>query len=218
VRPGAFVSVCYPKPFARAQTVRLFASFSTPKRALGEPWYELRTGAPVTITTQNLLGEIIEGLIPVRSYRDIALAYMNRPETKFRHGLGPCLPDSVGTLQRRHVHATGVEHLGKEANLLHARIEGGDAANHVQQVYADQALTELELGLLAALRPRELASEVGISERALRDILSRRRDPRASTVRALRTSLGSMTRNPAVVEPAPSLRATRYLARRAVTG
>jgi hypothetical protein len=145
--------------------------------------------APVSITTEDLLGDIFDCLIPVRSYGDIALAYMNRPETKFAHRAGPCMPDSLGTLDRRHIRATSVEHLGKEANLLHARIEGGDIAEHVQQIYVSDALTDQELELLAAMPAGRVAAAAEISTRALRDILNRRSNPRASTVRALRASL-----------------------------
>src|SRR5437763_1643368 len=96
VRPGAFVSVCYPKPFARAKPIRLFAPFTTPERAPHQPWYDLRTGDQLTITTDDPLGEIVEGVTPVRSYGDIAAAYINRPEDKFGYRSGACLPTEPG--------------------------------------------------------------------------------------------------------------------------
>lgn len=189
VRPGSFVSVCYPKPFARADPVRLFAPYTAPERALDEDWYDLRTGHRYGITTRGLLGDIIPGVVPVKSYGDIATSYANRPESKFAHNSAPCLPNSTGTLARRHVHATSVEPLGKEANLLNRRVEGTGTRDELQQIYTDNALTDLEIEqLFTQPRPR-IAATAGISERALRDILSRRARPRPAVAEALRRSL-----------------------------
>ena len=100
---------------------------------------------------------------------------------KFRDESGPCMPHSVGTLHRRHVHAQSIEHLGKEANLLGRRIEGAGAADDAQQTYTNAPLTDREIDRLASCPPAELAAAAGITERALRDLLSRRRKPRPRT-------------------------------------
>jgi hypothetical protein len=190
VRPGCFVSVCYPKPLVRAALLRLFAPYTTPARALNEIWYDLRSGDEYTITTDDHFGRIIPGVIPVKSYGDIASAYVTRPEVKFAYNRGECLTTSSGTLSRRHLNAVAVEHLGKEANLLGRRTEGGNSAQALQQVYLGKGLTEDELDRLAAIPRSYIAATTGISERSLREILARRRIPRATTVASFRKLLG----------------------------
>jgi hypothetical protein len=192
VRPGCFVSVCYPQPFARAKPIRLFAPYTTPGRALEEIWYDLRTGDEYTITTNDHLGRIIPGVIPVKSYGDIAIAYGNRPEGKFAHHGGPCLVHSMGTLERRHVTTLGLEHLGKEANLLGRRMEGGSSRNDAQQMYECAGLTDDELNHLRELPRQVVARATGISERTLRDVLMRRRIPRLRTTTLIREVLGAV--------------------------
>ena len=182
VRPHSFVSVAYQKPFARAEKLRLFAPFVSPADALEVPWYELRSGEQVRITTENLRGAVVVALVPVRTYGEIACAYRARPESKFLDAEGgPCLASSLGTLVRRRLENDQAEYIGKEGSLLQRRVEGSGVAAEVQQVYSDPAdfrryvvpvLRQMDKGLLADI--------AGVTPRALRDILHERRLPTPS--------------------------------------
>src|SRR4051794_3184967 len=90
------------------------------------------------ITTRDLKGEIVPGLIAVKSYADVARAHVRRPERKFQapNG-GPCVGGTSGKLGRRRVVAVRIEHLGKEGALLDRRAEGERLADEVQLVYVD---------------------------------------------------------------------------------
>jgi hypothetical protein len=83
LRPGNFISVAYAKTFARAERPHFVAPFCSPAEVLQIEWYEVRSGAPVRITTDDFKGEIVEGLVPVKSYADGAREHLTRPERKF---------------------------------------------------------------------------------------------------------------------------------------
>lgn len=175
IAPGNFVSVAYPKTFARADRPRLIAPFVSPREALRVEWFEVRSGESVRITTRDLGGEIVSGLVPVKSYADVAHAHVARPERKFEApDGGPCLQTTRGKLRRRHVIALPrFEYLGKEANLLDRRSEGDDVAEKVQLVYVDPDDFRRYVIPVLRLMPRaETAVAARISERALRRALA----------------------------------------------
>src|SRR4051812_14883235 len=69
----------------------LYADMLEPEHALEQSWFELRSGEQMQITTEPLDGRIVDGLIPVKTYGEIAVAYASRPGVRYaaRTG-GPC--------------------------------------------------------------------------------------------------------------------------------
>lgn len=174
IAPANFISVAYPKAFVRADPLRLISPFVSPAEALDAEWYELHSGERVQITTEDLGGEVVSGLVPVKSYGDVAREHVARPERKFEApDGGPCLRATRGKLHRRHVLAVRFEHLGKEANLLDQRGEGDGIAEELQLVYVDRdEFRRLVVPILRLMPQAEVASAAQITERTLRSILA----------------------------------------------
>jgi hypothetical protein len=161
------------------------------------PWYELRSGSQVRITVSDLGGVVDPGVVPVRSYGEIVRAYADRPESKFLASGGEaCLQDSLGTLLRRRIEAERAEYIGKEGNLLERRVEGLGVRSEVQSLYEDpEDFERFVVPVLRGLPRADLAVAAGISERAVRDVLTLRTKPRrrhrsAFADLAARTELG----------------------------
>lgn len=188
VRPFNFVSVAYPKDFSTAEDLRLFAPLvSDPARAFDAPWVDMRSGKRLELTTEQPRGVVLPGRVAVKSYGEVAREYAAHPEAKFgAPNGGPCLRTTTGTLTRRHVRGERAEYIGKEGNLLDRRAEGAGLAGEVQAVYEDPEDFERYIVThLLGLPRAEVAARAGISERALRAILSGRTVPRARTGRRL---------------------------------
>ncbi len=175
VRPFNFVSAAYLKPFCREEPVRLFAPFvSEPTEALEVEWYEHNTGKRVAITIEDPMGEIVDGVVPVKTYGELARQYAEHPEVKFAdlHGQR-CQPRTRGTLIRRHVVATRSEPYGKEGNALRRRVEGPGVGDELQGLFVDPAdFARYVLPVARAMPRRELAEAIGMTERGLRKILN----------------------------------------------
>lgn len=76
--------------------MRLFAPFvSEPAQALEAEWYEHNTGKRVAITTEDPMGEVVEGVLPVKTYGELGRQYAEHPEVKFADDGG-----SVASLER----------------------------------------------------------------------------------------------------------------------
>jgi Helix-turn-helix len=189
VRPFNFISVAYPRPFARAERLRLVAPYCKPTEAPEAEWYELQTGERIEITTEDLEGQVAPGRIQVKSYADVAREHVARPELKFgAPDGGPCLRTTTGTLRRRRLVALLRERLGKEGNLLDRRVEGQGVGEEAQDVYEDPNAFLTALPMLRGMPRTEVAKAVGISQRALRRIMSGESIPR----RRIRERLESM--------------------------
>jgi len=155
--------------------VRLFAPFvSEPVDALEAEWFEHNTGKRVTITTEDPMGKVVERVVPVKTYGELARQYGEHPEVKFADQAGRrCQPRTSGTLGRRHVIATRTEPYGKEGNALRRRVEGAGVSDEVQGLFVDPADFERHvLPVGRAMQRRELAAGIGVTERGLRKILN----------------------------------------------
>jgi hypothetical protein len=178
------VSVAYPKLFSRADDLRLFAPYmSDPAEALAIDWYELRAGDRFWVSTDEPRGVMGPGVVHVKSYGDVAREYAAHPESKFAAVDGlPCVRNTRGLLHRRAATSDRAEDVGKEGNLLVRRAEGASVATERQLVYDVPAHIVDDVHVLLRERPRgKIAAAAGISDRALRDILSWRTTPRRRT-------------------------------------
>lgn len=137
MRPGSFGLIAHPDPFlvAEADQPLPAAPFETdPRRWLGLPWYDRRTGRPIRITTtdpatdpERLAHELAAGTVRVRTLGDVLHDYARRPEHKSLAPDGSHVTGAtVGKLRPRPVesHPALTILTGKEGNkLLERRAE-----------------------------------------------------------------------------------------------
>lgn len=103
-----------------------------------------------------------------------------------------CARRTQGLLQRRHVTAGTIGHIGKEANHLDRRATGevtADGAADLLLTYDDPVndpWRSQDLPRLKQLPLKQVAAVAGLSERRLRDIYSGHATPRQATQQLLR--------------------------------
>jgi hypothetical protein len=96
----------------------------------GLPWYDKTTKEPVCIKVNGQQGLDLEdmiipadgevAIITIKTYFDFIKDYHRHPELKYDGEDGQnCGKGTKGLLQRTHVMATRVKHIGKETNTLH---------------------------------------------------------------------------------------------------
>ena len=131
------------------------------------------------------------------SHRLHALRYFSHPESKSADQDGnACGRGTQGLLQRRHVLAHAIAHIGKEANQLDQRESGElttDAATDLLLDYRDPSVDTWgtdDLPRLKQIPLKEMAAVAGISERRLRDLYSGISKPRLRTRLQIQALLG----------------------------
>jgi hypothetical protein len=124
----------------------------------------------------------------VDTYGAIADTYFTHREAKAADSSGaPAGRASRGLLQRRHVHASGVTIIGKEANDLDDRAAGvapdlsAEPSLTVYRQRAGAALDPADLARLSNIGPTRLATLTGLSSRRIADILHGKATPRTAT-------------------------------------
>jgi hypothetical protein len=169
---------------------RLVAPYGTAAQRRRTPWvnvhepdntYQLHTDRtrPGTATTDT--------------HRMHAARYFSHIESKSADQDGnPCTRGTQGLLQRRHVIAGEIAHIGKEANHLDRRANGevdADDATDLLLTYNDPTndtwLTE-DLPRLRLIPIAQATATSGLSERRLRDIYAGDSTPRQATKERMR--------------------------------
>jgi hypothetical protein len=126
----------------------------------------------------------------VKTYLDVAREYEFHPEAKCADSEGNvCEKQTVGLLQRRHVHMDLIKYIGKESNALE-EVEAGliHSEDVVYTEYVDPARDEWTLKIVPALknaRLTELIAETGTSRRALLNLRAGRSRPHAKNLEVL---------------------------------
>jgi hypothetical protein len=141
-------------------------------------WIDQYTGNPYCITTEGHHGDRRTAL--VKTYGDVILEYEFHAESKCADAEGsPSDQQTLGLLQRRHVHIDVIKYIGKESNSLE-EVDAG--LIHEEQgaytEYPDPARDEWQVVILPALQKLPLpmlVKESGLTERALQKIRSGRR-------------------------------------------
>jgi hypothetical protein len=133
------------------------------------------------------------GTATADTHRQHAVRYFSHIESKSADQDGnPCARCTEGLLQRRHVTAGSIAHIGKEANHLDRRANGEVAADEVTDLlltYNDPAVDpwrSKDLPQLKQLPLKQVATIAGLSERRLRDIYTGRATPRRALKERLR--------------------------------
>jgi len=162
----------------------LIAPYETdPRKWLKVPWIDQYSGQTYRITTADHHGS--RRTARVKTYGDVAEEYEYHPEAKCADTGGqPCGKQTIGLLQRRHVHIDQIKFIGKESNALEA-VEAGmvHSAAEVYTEYADPRRDEWQTKTLPALKklPLEfLVKKTGLSRRALMDLRAGRSRPQAN--------------------------------------
>ena len=147
----AFVSVLE-RP-ADDQRMVLIAPYANNPRDWSQmPWINRHSTRSYAITPTPSGGYERDGLVTVKTYRDILAEYATHPESKSADPAGtPCTRRTTGLLERRHVTARTITHIGKEANQLedvqaglHARQDDVlNAYDDTEQLRFEAALTRI---------------------------------------------------------------------------
>ena len=127
------------------------------------------------------------GVVRVKSYAEVALDYLFHPEAKSLGPDGePCGPETVGELYPRHVEASRVEPIGKEANRLEEiGLLSAEEAVISYGGTTSESLPALVLSTLKGINRSDLAKLSGLSRRTLADLLAGRAYPRPGNLKRL---------------------------------
>ncbi|MGC1269512.1 MAG: hypothetical protein WA842_02820 [Croceibacterium sp.] len=180
-RRGRPPKIAQPKPVA---------PFERDTAKIGTTAFDRESGKPVPADA-------------LQTYRQAIAQYHLHPEAKFLGG-DYC---NRGTTRRRHIRATGIRHIGKEANELERQaMIGADCLLDPDYGLAGEGCGQL-MGEIAALGDMlgngEAAKALRISPRRLRAILTCKTGPDEVTTRIL------LTRLPAAIAMAEKLCAER---------
>jgi hypothetical protein len=199
IKPFNFLLACHVRQLGHPLGVdperfHLIAPYQTDSRQwLKMRWIDQYTGNEYRIAT----GEDHGGrkAARVKIYGEVLREYEYHAESKCADAGGStCDKQTIGLLQRRHVHFDFIRYIGKESN----RLEDVDAGlihseQSVYTEYSDAARDEWTLKIVPALKNLPLSlliEETGLSRRALLDIRAGRSRPH----RANRERLAAIAR------------------------
>jgi hypothetical protein len=126
------------------------------------------------------------GVVGVKTYRDVLVAYRTHPEPKSLGPDGrPCTLRTVGLMSRRPVQARTITHIGKEANLLE-EIQAGLVGDEEQVLaeYIDvrrDPWTRLVLPVLREFSLRFVAGKTGLGVATIHELVAGRAKPQAAS-------------------------------------
>lgn len=185
------------KPFSLIQTVVVGAQTSNEdvrpvapfvqdvgkSRAL--PWVDITTKKRVNL---DWMGAGYAGTVPVMGMAEFLRAYATHPEKKAADEVGnPCVRDTRGLLGRLWLEDGEPARIGKEIDRLYE--EEDVTLDDQEPIHYRDDDTDLELEaaleVLKQIPQTDVASEIGISERRLRDIEHGRVRPRKARREAI---------------------------------
>jgi hypothetical protein len=175
-------------PGANPERFHLLAPYERDARKWLElSWTDVHSGSEFRITTD---GPATVGAVAVKSYRGVLESYATHPEEKSAGPDGlPCDPSTVGLLQRRPVHASRLDYIGKESRRIEELETGqlhdlSEAVAHFSDAEAEWR--EILLPVLLALPVAEAARRLGRSERAVSALRTGHAKASAQTLARLR--------------------------------
>jgi hypothetical protein len=137
------------------------------------------------------------GVVTAKSYRHMLAEYATHPEHKSGDVDGRrCGRSTAGLLQRRHVVASTITHIGKEANALDGVSVGLlQRKGEAQTAYDDTEELRFEQVVLPKLRElgvREVAKRTGHSLGAVQAVLNGRATPRPGAASRYRKAVETL--------------------------
>jgi hypothetical protein len=185
IKPFNFLLTCQVAPAghpdgANEERFRLIAPYESDSRKwLKNDWIDQYTASTYRVTTDGYHGG--ETFALVKTYGKVLQEYARHPESKCGDDAGnACSEDTLGLLQRRHVHISRIRRIGKESNKLEPVLMGDLSLRDVTTEYPHPADDEWPDEILPILRKIPLSflmKESGLSKRALLDIRAGRSMP-----------------------------------------
>lgn len=192
IKPFGFLNAAFVHPVERPvdePRVVLIAPYQPDSRRwLTDTWINRYSGREYQITTKPSAGRVRQGVITVKTYRDVIEEFATHPEAKSAGTDGaPCRRNTVGLLRRRPVQALSVIHIGKESNRLED-VQAGlvQDPDEVVSRYDDVLYERFRLHAVSRLRRlgvRETVRRTGHSVGAVSAALSGRSRPRPAHLR-----------------------------------
>jgi hypothetical protein len=182
LKPFNFVQVLTPNINVGSRDILPLAPFERDlAKARRLPWIDVHSGRAIAIDWANAGYAGTLGIVTLAEYIE---RYAEHPENKAADNDGrPADATYRGMLYRLHLYAARRSHIGKEVNRLDedagTALEAGNVETYTPR---ERHGLESAIAAIATRRPADVAAELGVSERRLRDILKRRAIPR----RALR--------------------------------
>jgi len=186
IKPFNFLMTCHVKPFghppgADPERFHLIAPYEADSREwLKNMWIDQYSADGYRITTTGHHGD--RHTARVKTYGEVLREYEIHPESKCADAAGkPCIKQTVGLLQRRHVRIEQIKYVGKESNSLE-EVDAGlvHSAENVYTEYVDPRRDEWRTKILPALRkipPAVLVKMSGLSPTTVKDTLAERSRP-----------------------------------------
>jgi hypothetical protein len=186
IKPFNFLVTCHVKPFGLPPGVdpdrfHLIAPYEADSRQwLRNTWIDQYSGNDYKITTTGHHGD--RHTASVKTYDDVLREYAIHPESKCADANGkPCVKQTEGLLQRRHVRIDEIKYVGKESNSLE-EVEADliHSPENVYTIYTDPRRDEWQTKILPALRkllPAVLVKMTGLSPTTIKDTLAGRSRP-----------------------------------------
>jgi hypothetical protein len=179
VKPFGFVQTIVPD--RDDGTIPMAPFEKDTRKSMRLPWVDFKTGNALRLDWHNTA---MAGTIGVTMLQDYIDGYQDHPEAKGAAPQGqPAGRDTVGLLGRLRVRSTPVKRIGKEVD----RLSGDDGATLDEErpiEYARDSMQD-QVALLARFTQAEIATDLGISERAWRSILKGNTQPRLATRRRI---------------------------------
>jgi len=126
VKPANFMLVAHPDPLDPSGAAPVAPYESDPTRWPNLPFTDRHTGQRIDITTDAYDGTPRPGVVRVRTYRDVLVAYLAHPEAKSLAPDGRAVGRSTrGLVRVRPVRGVRpARYVGKEANRIEDRADG----------------------------------------------------------------------------------------------
>jgi hypothetical protein len=194
IKPFNFLLTCHVRAFghptgADPAHFHLIAPYeSDPRKWLKMQWIDQYTGKRYRITTSGPHGG--RNAARVKTYGEVVREYEFHAESKCADADGnTCGKQTIGLLQRRHIHIDSIRYIGKESNSLE-EVDAGliHSEQSVYTEYADPRRDEWETKILPALKSIPLSRLIaltGLSRRALIDYRTGRRKPHPKNLERL---------------------------------
>ena len=118
---------------------------------LKNDWIDQYTASTYRVTTDGYHGG--ETFALVKTYGKVLQEYARHPESKCGDDAGnACSEDTLGLLQRRHVHIGRIRRIGKESNKLEAVLLGEISPRDVTTEYPHPVDDEWHTEILPAVK------------------------------------------------------------------
>lgn len=178
VKPFGFVQTVTPDRETGTADVLAIAPYEADVRqSMKLQWVDFNTGNPIRLDWHRTA---MAGTIGVTRLADYVANYQRHPEAKAADRFGnPAGSDTIGLLRRLAVRSRKLARIGKEIDRLDE--DEGAALEPEQPIEYERDELAEHIDYLAQFPQKDVARNIGMSERRWRDIAQGKTEPRAST-------------------------------------